>query len=311
VEAILGSAFEAGLGRDGHIVGVGGGVVTDLAAFAASIYMRGIDCSLVSTSLLGMVDAALGGKTGFDLLGIKNLAGSFYPASRVLMPLGSLASLPPAEWKSGMGELIKTAILAEDDRMLALLESSGEGSGPWAEGPVPGELWELIGAAVALKGRIVEEDPQERGSRRILLNLGHSFGHALEAASGLGRISHGEAVAWGLARACELGRSLGITPPERARLILGLLESRGYETAFPHPLMKNPEGFRRALLGDKKKRAGKLRFIIPAERGCRPVELEPGDSALAVFLDPGSGTGSPGGFRESPASSHKLNKMSY
>jgi len=121
VETILRQAGNAQIGRDGLFIGIGGGVITDISAFAASIYMRGCALALVSTSLLGMVDASVGGKTGFDLFGIKNLAGTFYPAAHVYIPLESLASLPPAEWKSGISEIIKTAVL-EGDEFLALLE---------------------------------------------------------------------------------------------------------------------------------------------------------------------------------------------
>ncbi|MDR1025552.1 MAG: 3-dehydroquinate synthase, partial [Treponema sp.] len=241
VERIIRSAHDAGLGRDSLFIACGGGVVSDLAGFAASIYMRGVPLCIVSTSLLGMVDAALGGKTGFDLFGIKNLAGSFYPARLVYLCTESLATLPPAEWKSGMAELIKTAILDGED-FFRLLETLPDPAvrGPAIRGWDPFRirqdlLRDALARAVAYKGRIVEEDPRETGGRRILLNLGHSFGHALESSLGLGQISHGEAVAWGIARSCELGRNLGITPPQRARRIIDLLKSYGYETAAPHP----------------------------------------------------------------------------
>jgi 3-dehydroquinate synthase len=277
VERILGAAHRAGLGRDGLFAGIGGGVVTDLTSFAASIYMRGAPLCLVATTLLGMVDAALGGKTGFDLFGIKNLAGTFYPAARVYMPLETLKTLPPEQWKSGFGELLKTAVLEGPeglDQAKALLPRMqtmlAEGRGftneayPALEG--------LIGRALLVKGRIVEADPQEEpGGKRILLNLGHSFGHALEAALGLGTVSHGEAVAWGLVRASELGLALGICPEDRAGEIRELVLACGFEIAAPHPLMKDPEAFMRALGGDKKQRAGASVFVVPNTAGAEPV----------------------------------------
>jgi 3-dehydroquinate synthase len=265
VETILRYAGDAQIGRDGVFIGIGGGVITDLSAFAASIYMRGCALALVSTSLLGMVDASLGGKTGFDLFGIKNLAGTFYPASHVYIPLESLASLPPAEWKSGMAELIKTAVL-EGDEFLALLEEMVGGFTDTAIAP-------CVERAVRFKGRIVEEDPLEKGSRRLLLNLGHTFGHALEASVGLGRVSHGEAVAWGIARSCELGLALGICPPRRAKRIMSLLAAFDYETAAPHPLASGAE-LMQAFGSDKKKRRGKLVFIVPDEKSARPVTAD-------------------------------------
>jgi 3-dehydroquinate synthase len=286
VETILRAAAAAGLGRDGLFIGVGGGVTGDLTAFGASVYMRGCGLCLVSTTLLSMVDAGLGGKTGFDLFGVKNLAGTFYPARHIYIPLESLETLPPAEWKSGMAELIKTAVL-EDGGLMKGLESLRAGYPPESFLPdFPADfirraladradtLEDCIFRAAAFKGRVVEADPLETGGERRLLNLGHTFGHALEAAAGLGRISHGEAVAWGMARACELGRALGITPPERAADITALLRSFGYETAAPHPLGGDGEAFERALERDKKKRSGRMTCVIPGARGAQAAAVE-------------------------------------
>ena len=275
VEAIVSAARGAGLGRDGLFIGIGGGVIGDLTAFAASVYMRGVRLCLIATTLLGMVDASVGGKAGFDLLGIKNLVGSLYPAEHVYMPLEALSSLPEREWKAGLGELIKTAVLDEGETMFALLKT------------MPAELFRrepeqaeaIIARSAEVKGRIVEADPRETGSERALLNLGHTFAHALESAAGLGVLSHGEAVAWGLVRSCELGLALGLTPPERARKIIRCIEDYDYETAAPHPLMNGAcgpsedrmETFFNALEGDKKRKAGKLTFIVPA--AARAVSL--------------------------------------
>jgi 3-dehydroquinate synthase len=269
VEIILRTAHDSGLGRDGTFIGVGGGVISDLCAFAASIYMRGCSVALVSTTLLGMVDAALGGKTGFDLFDKKNLAGTFYPARHVYIAMESLATLPPFEWKSGMAELIKTAVLEGDD-FLGELASLKKG----AEGPETPLLARCISRAVRFKGRIVEEDPLETGSKRVLLNLGHTFGHALESVAGLGTISHGEAVAWGMARSCELGVALGICPQRRAEHIQALLCTFGYEIRAPHPLMDSVSAFLQALGSDKKKRGGSLCFIVPNETNARPLTAD-------------------------------------
>jgi 3-dehydroquinate synthase len=286
VEQILRAAHDASLGRDSLFIACGGGVVSDLAGFAASVYMRGVTLVSVSTSLLGMVDAAMGGKTGFDLFGIKNLAGSFYPARLVYLPLDSLATLPPAEWKSGMAELIKTAVL-DGEALFRPLEEAAcpkDGVTP-SPAALPREtLEDALYRAVSYKGRIVEADPRETGGHRVLLNLGHSFGHALESSAGLGRISHGEAVAWGLARACELGHALGITPPERARRITALLGAYGYETAAPHPLMGDPARFMKALGRDKKNRAGGKIFIIPSAHGAEVLRNPPKEEFLLQII---------------------------
>jgi len=294
VETILRNARDAGLGRDGIFIGVGGGVIGDLAAFAASIYMRGCSLALVSTTLLGMVDASLGGKTGFDLFGVKNLAGTFFPARHVYMPMESLATLPLPEWKSGMAELIKTAILDSDnflEDIASLIAVFPDGSFSGGFPPdfasrilaIGTDLSRCISRAVRFKGAIVEEDPLETGNRRVLLNLGHTFGHALEAAAGLGTISHGEAVAWGIARSCDLALALGVCPPQRAERIRALLAAYGYETASPHPLMNSgaPGAFIQALGSDKKKRGGNLSFIVPGEKSAQAVKTA-ADSAAAV-----------------------------
>ncbi|MDR2398733.1 MAG: 3-dehydroquinate synthase [Spirochaetaceae bacterium] len=277
VEAILRAGQEAGLGRDGLFIGVGGGVVSDLTAFAASIYMRGASLCLVSTSLLGMVDAAVGGKTGFDLGGLKNLAGTFYPAPLIYMPLDSLVSLPPPEWKSGMGELIKTAILDDTGALLGQLRLLGSDPLDGMDPAGRERLFVAIAGSVGIKGRIVEADPRETGAERMRLNLGHTFAHALESAAGLGQVSHGEAVAWGLVCACELGYALGLTPLDRVEAIDGLLRDRSYETRVPHPFLTAPgklEAFMRALDGDKKKKAGDLRFIVPLAKGVTAVSAK-------------------------------------
>ncbi|HOJ98113.1 MAG TPA: 3-dehydroquinate synthase family protein [Termitinemataceae bacterium] len=322
VESLLASASQAGMKRDGLFIGIGGGVITDLVAFAASIYMRGVEVRLVSTTLLGMVDAALGGKTGFDAFGIKNLIGSFYPASVVWVPLTTLETLPLREWKSGFAEIIKTGIIG-DPEILSLIEETvplwnslfnpvssqenlGRGSGgtlspnplstnldpleehteshgdtslnalppPRSQAP---ELYELIGElilrSIEVKAKIVSEDPEERGGKRALLNLGHTFGHALEAILGLGAISHGEAVAWGIAQACRLGVVTGHTPQEKGRCIINLLDQLGYETAPLYNGTISWEHLVRPMGLDKKNQERGLRFIVPTEETCTILPL--------------------------------------
>ncbi|GHV45238.1 hypothetical protein AGMMS49546_30580 [Spirochaetia bacterium] len=171
-----------------------------------------------------------------------------------------------------MAELIKTAVLDQDDKneFFRLLESLNRDFPPGSFVPVfppdfsrqllekQGEkLIDCIARSVALKGRIVEADPRETGTERALLNLGHTFGHALESLAGLGRLSHGEAVAWGLARSCDLGLALGLTPRDRAHSIIALLNSYGYETAAPHPLAGDTTAFLKALGGGQKKESRK------------------------------------------------------
>jgi 3-dehydroquinate synthase len=276
VKKILAAANEASLGRDGIFIGVGGGVIGDLCGFASSIYMRGCRLALVSTTLLGMVDASVGGKTGFDLFGIKNLAGSFYPAENVFMPLDCLSSLPEREMKSGMAELIKTAILSGGSFLEEIIRLTGLFSSTSSFQISNFDIQLLkncVEKAVLYKGGIVSEDPRESG-RRVLLNLGHTFAHALETAAGLGKVSHGEAVAWGIIRSCELGCALGVTPQTRAEKITQLVMSFNYDCAVPHPVCTNTELMLNAMKSDKKKKNGKLTFIVPDENSARPVTFE-------------------------------------
>jgi 3-dehydroquinate synthase len=283
VEAIVGAGLAAGLGRDGIFVGVGGGVVTDLVAFAASVYMRGARLVLVPTTLLAMADAALGGKTGFDLFGLKNLIGTFRPADGVHMATEALGTLPRREWISGLAEVIKTAVIG-DETLLGLLESQ---AGSLASGPSDPEtarlLPELVARCVAVKGRIVEADPTETGSDRALLNLGHTFGHALESSAGLGALTHGEAVAWGMARACAFGVLLGITPPARAERLTRLLAAFGYETGERHSAVPSADTIIAAMSSDKKKKDGRLKIIVPGSMGAVIVDLNDSSALIHVL----------------------------
>jgi 3-dehydroquinate synthase len=293
VEKVLSAAVAAGLGRDGTIIGIGGGVITDLVAFASSVYMRGVRLILVPTTLLAMTDAALGGKTGFDLFGIKNLVGTFRPADRVLMPTDSLSSLPQREWLSGLAEVIKTAIIG-DEALFSLLEERHDAliSGPAAE-QCADLLPEMVARCVAVKGRIVESDPTETGSERALLNLGHTYGHALESVAGLGVLTHGEAVAWGISRACSLALELGTTSAIRAERIVRLLEAYDYETAPMHPAALaaadgDPTHAARKLLAamgsDKKKKAGALRFVVPTAHGAMLTSVDESEIIIRTIV---------------------------
>ncbi len=255
LERILHACVNAALGRDDTVAAFGGGVVCDIAAFAASVYMRGIGLILVPTTLLAMVDASLGGKTGINFRGYKNLAGSFYPASEVIICADVLGSLPEREYRSGLAEVIKSALLG-DEELLTLLEQRREEvldrDGPSS---VTGEL---ISRSILVKADYVSRDLKESGVRAFL-NLGHTFAHALETTAGLGSWSHGEAVAWGIAKAMEAGRSAGFTDPLYADRVLKLLDAYGYRTG---PCGEDGKVLMEAMKQDKKKREGELRFVL-------------------------------------------------
>lgn len=268
VSVILETAIEKGYGRDGCFCGVGGGVLCDMTAFAASLYMRGCSVILVPTTLLSMVDASLGGKTGIDFCGYKNMVGSFYPASEVRFCPELLQSLPEKEFLSGLGEVIKTAMLG-DSSLFSLLSAEKER----ILERDPQILKEIIEKCILVKGRIVEEDLHEKGVRATL-NLGHTFAHALESVSGFSNWSHGEAVAWGLLMAMETGVELGITDNYYALEVRKLLE----EYKFRLYAEFDTESLIRAMSQDKKKKSGVVNFVLQKSSG--KTLIQPVDSGI-------------------------------
>ena len=261
VDSILKRAMELGMARDSLLCGAGGGVVTDMTAFAASLYMRGCRVVLIPTTLLAMVDAALGGKTGIDAGVYKNMIGSFYPAEEVRICPELLKDLPEKEYWNGMGEVFKTAIIG-DQELMDLLVNEKES----VMARDPALLGEMIRRCILVKGALVEEDLREKG-RRAFLNLGHTFGHALEAASGL-EWSHGAAVVWGTARALDASVAMGLADAGWADSMKELFISYGYELKAS----VSPEAMQDAMKMDKKKKGGKLRYIIPA--GPQDIRIE-------------------------------------
>ena len=247
IEPIHDACVRAGLSRERPILALGGGIVGDMAGFAAATFMRGIPVVQIPTTLLAMVDSSVGGKTGVDLPGGKNLVGAFHPPRAVLIDVETLRTLPDAELRSGMAEVLKHGLLG-DRTLVELIERA----------PSIDELLDeaLLARAIDVKIRIVEEDPYEQG-KRALLNLGHTFGHALERVSNYS-MRHGDAVAVGLVAATRLSVALGLAPPALAVRVqacvalLGLpFDARGHDV----------DALVAAMSTDKKKTAGRLRFI--------------------------------------------------
>jgi 3-dehydroquinate synthase len=274
---ILDAAFSRGMARDSLFVAVGGGMVCDLTAFAASVFMRGARLRLVPTSLLAMVDASFGGKTAINFGGYKNLVGTFYPAESITVSTAFLRSLPPRELLCGLAEIVKYAMLG-DAVLYEHLRTRGEGFFPHGDGP-DGEafLLDVVRRTLGIKARFVLEDPNEKGARAYL-NFGHTFGHGLEAATGFSRFTHGEAVAWGMMCALRAGARLGITDGRYAEEALSFLKRLGFAEKVSGV---RAEDILRAMEKDKKKREGKIRFVL--QRG-------PCDS-LAQSLDPAFAAG--------------------
>lgn len=274
VERILNAAFALGMARDGQFIGVGGGVITDLTGFAASIFMRGCDLVLVPTTLLAMVDAAFGGKTGINFAGLKNMVGSFLPAREVRISTEFVRTLSEREYYSGLAEVIKSAAL-DDSNLLDILE----GHVADIRNRKDSVLQELVFRSIGVKGRIVEADLREQGIRAHL-NLGHTFAHALESVAGFGAWSHGEAVAWGILRALDLGVRLGITPEAYATRIAKLISTYGFRTLAE----ADTDALLNAMRQDKKKKDGKLRFIVQAGL-CDTRIVEAEDAIVREVLD--------------------------
>lgn len=267
LERILAELLERNLPRDGAVIGVGGGVVCDIAACAGSLFLRGCTVVLVPTSLLAMVDAALGGKTGINFGGYKNMVGTFYPAAEVRICTELLHTLPEHEFKSGLAEVIKSAMLG-DTELFNTLELQRQ-SVMRREDDV---LEEIVWRSIMVKGRIVEADLRETGSRAFL-NLGHTFAHALESVDGLGRRSHGEAVAWGIGRALMLGVAIGLTKREYAHRVTELLAAYGY----PLEIDADSSQLLAAMQRDKKRRDGAVRFVLQADAESTVLEPVPTD----------------------------------
>jgi shikimate kinase / 3-dehydroquinate synthase len=260
IATLWGEFLQAGLERSSTVVALGGGVTGDMAGFAAATYLRGVRWVGVPTTLLSMVDASLGGKTGFDLPQGKNLVGAFYPPSLVLADPQLLATLPEGELRSGMAEVIKHGILADP----GLYERC---AGGWEalRGPDPTHPdWdETVRRAMAVKIRVIQIDPYEKGIRATL-NLGHTLGHAIEAASGY-TLRHGEAVAIGTVAVARLAVEEGYCAAELPQQFAAVFQQLGLPVEIPSAL--NRQAFLTALKADKKRAGGKVRFAVPFEIG--------------------------------------------
>lgn len=253
--ALLGSLADAGMGRDAAVVALGGGVVGDLAGFVAATYMRGVAFYQAPTSLLAMVDAGVGGKTGLDLAQGKNLVGAFWQPRAVVADVTALRTLPQHEFRQGTVEAFKHGLLAAPD----LLGELGQG---WGQDASDARLTAMVARSVEVKARVVAADERESGVRAHL-NLGHTLAHAIEAAS-RHALPHGDAVAYGLVYAALIGRRRGYA--DLVERTLGLLR-----WVQPAQLPRADIGTLLGFMGrDKKVAAGRLRMVLLEDVG-RPV----------------------------------------
>ena len=252
--------------RGEPLVAIGGGALGDTAGFLAATYLRGLPLVHVPTTLVAQIDSAIGGKTGVDLPEGKNLVGAFHQPEAVIIDVRLAASLPERERRAALGEAVKMAVLG-DERLFALLETDGEAIAAGDTSAFEsGAVAELVERAAWAKVEVVSGDERETGPAggRVILNLGHSLGHAVEAAGRYVDLRHGEAVAYGLRAATGIGLELGLTPRARAERILDLLRRLGLgQGSLPYPA----GAVREALATDKKHAAGRLRWVLPTANG--------------------------------------------
>jgi 3-dehydroquinate synthase len=257
--AVLSDAMiDAGIGRDGAVLALGGGVTTDLAGFVAATYLRGVPLVLAPSSLLAMVDAAIGGKTGVDVPGGKNLVGAFHQPRLVVVDPDLLDTLPDAVFAEGLAEAVKHAAIA-DVAQLDELEHDAARVLARASDAVEA----LVRRSVAIKAGFVSADPLE-GGRRALLNFGHTIAHAIERVTDYA-VPHGHAVAIGVVAEAAIGEAAGITAPGTARRLATVLDALGLPTAPPDGC--DADALLDAAAGDKKARAGVLRYALIARIG--------------------------------------------
>jgi len=267
VQDLSGQCLQAGLERGGSIIVLGGGVAGDMGGFVAATFMRGVSWANLPTSLLALADAGLGGKVGVDLPGGKNLVGAFHPAALVVGDFEVLKTLPEAERRCGLAEIIKAGLI----RDAALFEGLAAGKLP---------LETAIVRAAAVKVGVVNADPYEHGERASL-NLGHTIGHGVEAASGY-RLRHGEAVAIGLLAETRLAERLGLAEAGLAERVAACLRQVGLPERAPGLA---PGLVRTAMSSDKKKAGGRLKFALPRCPGEVVWGVEVDDANLMATLE--------------------------
>ncbi|GLQ49559.1 3-dehydroquinate synthase [Dyella flava] len=284
--ANVGLALDAlsklGATRDACVIALGGGVVGDLAGFTAACWMRGIDFIQMPTTLLSMVDSSVGGKTGVNLPAGKNLVGAFHQPRAVIADIGTLDSLPAREYRAGLAEVIKGAAIGDAD-FFTWLEQHADALAQRDETT----LVQAIATKVRYKAGVVARDETEQGER-ALLNLGHTFGHALETAGHYTTLLHGEGVAVGMLLAARLSERLGMSAPADTQRLEQLLNTAGLPTAVPAGF--DPEQLCALMRLDKKNIAGTLRLILWQGIGRAQIISGVSESDVLAVLRAATGT---------------------
>lgn len=272
VEMIYDRLRAMGADRSTFLLGIGGGIVTDITGFVAATYMRGVEFGFISTSLLGQVDASIGGKNGVNVADYKNMVGTFLQPRFVISDVEMLRTLPRREFRAGMAEAVKSAIVGDAELFAHIEEHAGDALYSDVE-----LLKRVVYGSVAVKSVIVAEDEREAGRRRVL-NLGHTIAHAIEKSTH--ELNHGEAVAVGISMISHASVRMGIMAEECAERIDAVLQRLGFELGLPIPL----SAVLREVRYDKKKRDNILRVVLPENIGyCRVVDM-PFDEFEKLFV---------------------------
>ena len=266
----------AKLDRKSVVVAVGGGVLGDLAGFAAASYLRGIGFVQIPTTLLAQVDASVGGKTGVDLPEGKNLVGAFHQPLAVLIDPETLLTLPRRELRAGLAEIIKYGIIYDSEFFQRIVKDTPELLSIGRD-----TLSHAIARSCEIKAQVVAQDETEQGLRAIL-NFGHTVGHALEAVTQYRRYKHGEAVAIGMVSACLVGEELHLTPPDVTKNVERSLQAAGLATSFPNDV--GVDAILEAAQRDKKTLDGKLRFVLASEIGKAQIVDDVPTTAIRAAL---------------------------
>ncbi len=276
VETLAEQMAELGGDRSSLVIAFGGGIVTDLGGFVAAIFMRGIPVIQIPTTLLAQVDAAVGGKTGGNLVAGKNLFGAFHQPLAVLIDSEVLATLPVREYRAGHYENIKHGIIAAAP-LFRLMEQQREAV--FAQDPAI--LEQIVAESVRIKAEVVSADERESGLRRIL-NFGHTFGHALEAETKYTRFLHGEGVSWGMRAATHLARALNMLSDADTESILGVLNAYG---PIPSVAGLSTQPLQARLLKDKKTVQSRIHFVLPVKIGEVVVRADIDENAVCGAIE--------------------------
>ena len=272
VENLIDGMLAAGLDRSSFVVALGGGVIGDLAGFAAAIYQRGIPFVQIPTTIVAQVDSSIGGKTGVNAKAGKNLIGAFHQPCLVLADTETLATLPDREYREGFAEVIKHAAI-RDAGMLDELDPAA----PRAS------LAPLIARNIAIKAAIVAEDEKEKSDTRTLLNFGHTIGHAIENVAGYGELLHGEAISLGLAAALVISERKGRLPAAEADRVRAKLSAFGLPLTLPAHL--DTDALLAAAAKDKKFSGGKIRFVVMPRLGHAELSSDVAEADLREAIE--------------------------